>query len=37
MERAGYRGYVPFEVLGGGDAHVKVADSFGKIRKAFAL
>jgi hypothetical protein len=37
MDRAGYRGYVPFEALGGGDARVKVADFLGKIRKAFAL
>jgi sugar phosphate isomerase/epimerase len=37
MDRAGYRGYVPFEALGGGDARVKVADFLGKIRKAFGL
>jgi sugar phosphate isomerase/epimerase len=35
--RAGYRGYVPFEALGGGDARVKVASFLEKIRKAFAL
>ena len=37
MDRAGYRGYVPFEALGGGDARVKVADFLGKIRKSFGL
>jgi sugar phosphate isomerase/epimerase len=37
MDRAGYRGYVPFEALGGGDARVKVADFLLKIRKAFGL
>jgi sugar phosphate isomerase/epimerase len=37
IDRAGYRGYVPFEALGGGDARVRVADFLGKIRKAFAL
>jgi sugar phosphate isomerase/epimerase len=37
MDRAGYRGYVPFEALGGGDARVKVADFLEKIRKAFGL
>jgi sugar phosphate isomerase/epimerase len=37
MDRAGYRGYVPFEALGGGDARVKVAEFLEKIRKAFGL
>ncbi|MGA3236715.1 MAG: sugar phosphate isomerase/epimerase family protein [Bryobacteraceae bacterium] len=37
MDRAGYRGYVPFEALGGGDARVRVADFLEKIRKAFGL
>jgi sugar phosphate isomerase/epimerase len=37
MDRAGYRGYVPFEALGGGDARVKVAAFLEKIRKAFGL
>ena len=37
MDRSGYRGYVPFEALGGGDPRVKVAGFLEKIRKAFAL
>jgi sugar phosphate isomerase/epimerase len=35
--RSGYRGYVPFEALGGGDPQVKVAGFLEKIRRAFAL
>jgi sugar phosphate isomerase/epimerase len=37
MDRAGYRGYVPFEALGGGDPRVKVAAFLQKIRTAFSL
>ncbi|SPE33811.1 Xylose isomerase domain protein TIM barrel [Candidatus Sulfopaludibacter sp. SbA3] len=37
MDRAGYRGYVPFEALGGGDPRVKVAGFLEKIRQAFHL
>ncbi len=37
IDRSGYRGYVPFEALGGGDPKVKVAAFLEKIRKAFAL
>jgi sugar phosphate isomerase/epimerase len=37
MDRTGYRGYVPFEALGGGDPRVKVTSFLEKIRKAFAL
>ena len=37
IDRSGYRGYVPFEALGGGDPRVKVAAFLEKIRKAFAL
>lgn len=36
MDRAGYRGYVPFEALGAGDPKVKVAGFLEKIRQAFA-
>ena len=36
MDRAGYRGYVPFEALGAGDPRVKVAAFLEKIRQAFA-
>jgi sugar phosphate isomerase/epimerase len=37
IDRSGYRGYVPFEALGGGDPRVKVAAFLEKIRKAFGL
>ena len=37
IDRSGYRGYVPFEALGGGDPRIKVAAFLEKIRKAFAL
>ncbi len=37
IDRSGYRGYVPFEALGGGDPRVKVAVFLEKIRKAFGL
>jgi len=37
IDRSGYRGYVPFEALGGGDPQVKVAAFLDKIRRAFAL
>ena len=37
IDRSGYRGYVPFEALGGGDPQVKVAGFLAKIRQAFAL
>ncbi|MGP8244310.1 MAG: sugar phosphate isomerase/epimerase family protein [Bryobacteraceae bacterium] len=37
MDRAGYRGYVPFEALGGGDPRVKVTSFLEKIRKAFGV
>jgi sugar phosphate isomerase/epimerase len=37
IDRSGYRGYVPFEALGGGDPRVKVAAFLEKIRKAFSL
>jgi sugar phosphate isomerase/epimerase len=37
IDRGGYRGYVPFEALGGGDPRVKVASFLEKIRKAFGL
>ncbi len=37
MDRSGYRGYVPFEALGGGDPRVKVAGFLEKIRQAFRL
>ena len=37
IDRAGYRGYVPFEALGGGDPRVKVAAFLDKIRQAFSL
>src|SRR5580698_6632413 len=37
IDRSGYRGYVPFEALGGGDPKVKVAAFLEKIRQAFAL
>ena len=37
MDRSGYRGYVPFEALGGGDPRVKVAGFLEKIRIAFGL
>jgi sugar phosphate isomerase/epimerase len=37
IDRAGYRGYVPFEALGGGDPRVRVAAFLEKIRKAFGL
>lgn len=36
MDRAGYRGYVPFEALGAGDPKVKVAGFLEKIRVAFS-
>ena len=37
MDRSGYRGYVPFEALGGGDPRVRVATFLEKIRQAFGL
>ena len=37
IDHSGYRGYVPFEALGSGDARVKVAAFLEKIRRAFAL
>jgi sugar phosphate isomerase/epimerase len=37
IDRSGYRGYVPFEALGGGDPQVKVAAFLEKIRRAFAF
>ena len=37
MDRSGYRGYVPFEALGGGDPRVRVASFLQKIRQAFGL
>jgi sugar phosphate isomerase/epimerase len=37
IDRSGYRGYVPFEALGGGDPRIKVAAFLEKIRKSFAL
>ena len=37
IDRSGYRGYVPFEALGGGDPRVKVAGFLEKIRKAFSV
>jgi sugar phosphate isomerase/epimerase len=37
IDRSGYRGYVPFEALGGGDPRIKVASFLGKIRQAFGL
>jgi sugar phosphate isomerase/epimerase len=37
IDRSGYRGYVPFEALGGGDPRVKVASFLEKIRRAFGL
>jgi sugar phosphate isomerase/epimerase len=37
IDRAGYRGYVPFEALGGGDSRLKVTSFLEKIRKAFGL
>ncbi len=37
IDRSGYRGYVPFEALGGGDPRVRVASFLGKIRQAFGL
>ena len=37
IDRSGYRGYVPFEALGGGDPQVKVAAFLDKIRRAFVL
>jgi sugar phosphate isomerase/epimerase len=37
IDRSGYRGYVPFEALGGGDPRVKVAAFLEKIRHAFGL
>ena len=37
IDRSGYRGYVPFEALGGGDPRVRVAAFLEKIRKSFGL
>jgi sugar phosphate isomerase/epimerase len=37
IDRSGYRGYVPFEALGGGDPRVRVASFLEKIRQAFGL
>jgi sugar phosphate isomerase/epimerase len=35
IEKVGYRGYVPIETLGGGDAKVKVAQFLAQVRQAF--
>lgn len=35
IDRAGYRGFVPIEALGGGDQRVKVAEFLKKVRAAF--
>ena len=37
VDRSGYRGYLPFEALGSGDPHQRVAEFLGKIRRAFGL
>jgi len=37
IDRAGYRGYVPFEALGPGDPRAKVSGFLEKIRKAFSI
>jgi len=37
IDKAGYRGYVPFEALGAGDPRPKVIAFLEKIRQAFAL
>jgi sugar phosphate isomerase/epimerase len=37
IDKSGYRGFVPFEALGGGDPRVKVAQFLEKVRKEFAL
>jgi sugar phosphate isomerase/epimerase len=37
INRSGYRGYVPFEALGGGDPQVKIVAFLDRIRRAFAL
>jgi sugar phosphate isomerase/epimerase len=37
IDRSGYRGYLPFEALGGGDPRVKVASFLQKIRQTFTL
>jgi hypothetical protein len=37
IDKTGYRGFVPFEALGGGDPRVKVAQFLEKVRKEFAL
>jgi sugar phosphate isomerase/epimerase len=37
IDRSGYRGYVPFEALGGGDPRDRVVAFLERIRKAFGL
>jgi sugar phosphate isomerase/epimerase len=37
MDRAGYRGYVPFEALGGGDPGPRIVAFLEKIRAAFGI
>jgi sugar phosphate isomerase/epimerase len=37
IDKAGYRGFVPFEALGGGDPRMKVAQFLEKLRSEFAL
>jgi sugar phosphate isomerase/epimerase len=35
IDRSGYRGFLPFEALGGGDSRVRVAEFLKKVRAAF--
>src|SRR5579872_2571077 len=37
IDRAGYRGFLPIEALGGGDQRVKVAEFLKKVRAAFGV
>jgi sugar phosphate isomerase/epimerase len=37
IDKAGYRGFVPFEALGGGDPRVRVAQFLERVRSEFAL
>ena len=37
IDRSGYRGYVPFEALGPGDASPRIKAFLAKIRTAFGL
>jgi len=37
IDRSGYRGYVPFEILGPGDPRPRIVAFLGQIRKAFAI